>query len=101
MLRVDQAKPSNESEVDALLRVLRETADRYRGIRCPKCGWRPSKDSKWCCGTRDCVAPWNTFDSHGKCPHCGRQWSDTICLSCHRWSPHDEWYETPPQGSGA
>jgi hypothetical protein len=53
--------------------------------------------SRWSC---HCGCSWNTFDTKGKCPSCAYQWEDTACLSCHRWSKHDEWYElrdTPPK----
>jgi hypothetical protein len=71
--------------------------DRFNGIRCPKCTWRPVSSSRWSC---HCGCSWNTFDTRGRCPGCGYQWQDTACLSCHRWSRHDEWYElrdTPPE----
>lgn len=36
---------------------------------------------------------WNTFDTHGVCPACNKQWTETACLRCHQWSYHDDWYE--------
>jgi hypothetical protein len=35
---------------------------------------------------------WNTFDTGGVCPDCGKVWTETQCLSCHRWSRHRAWY---------
>jgi len=61
-------------------------------IRCPKCEWEPSRDDRWYCD-EDCGHGWNTFETRGRCPKCGRQWTETICLRCHVWSPHDDWYE--------
>ena len=58
-------------------------------IRCPLCGWSPSKEDKWFC---TCGNEWNTFDTGGVCPTCLHQWTETQCLSCSRWSPHSEWY---------
>ena len=58
-------------------------------IRCPKCAWVPRKDSEWSC---TCLHHWNTFDTAGRCPACGVQWEDTMCLACHRWSKHLAWY---------
>ena len=58
-------------------------------IRCPKCRWEPRQDSLWSC---TCWHTWNTFDTAGLCPGCGKQWEDTVCLSCHRWSKHRDWY---------
>ncbi|MEO0446476.1 MAG: hypothetical protein AAF191_10425 [Verrucomicrobiota bacterium] len=43
------------------------------------------------CGD-DCGAVWNTFDTGGVCPRCGKAWEDTQCLRCFRWSPHSDWY---------
>jgi len=34
---------------------------------------------------------WNTFETRGACPACGRAWRETQCR-CLAWSPHDEWY---------
>jgi hypothetical protein len=37
------------------------------------------------------------FDTCGVCPQCGKNWEDTQCLSCQRWSRHADWYhETIP-----
>jgi len=66
-------------------------------IRCPKCGWRPRKTDSWSCR---CGCVWNTFDTGGICPECGRQWSNTQCLRCHEWSPHEDWYTAKPPGEG-
>ena len=59
-------------------------------IECPKCTWEPTPDSRWQCS---CGHIWNTFDTAGRCPSCGKQWKDTCCLSCHEWSPHIDWYK--------
>src|SRR5579863_3011620 len=58
-------------------------------IRCPHCGWSPRKGDFWSCS---CGHEWNTFDTGGVCPACLCQWTETQCLSCHRWSPHSDWY---------
>ena len=75
--------------------------DRFGGIRCPLCHWRPSPSSLWCCdSTRTpepffggCGALWNTFSTRGRCPGCAHQWQWTSCLHCKGWSLHDDWYE--------
>ena len=59
-------------------------------IRCPRCRWRPGRRDLWMC---HCSHVWNTFDTHGKCPGCNFQWTDTMCLQCHQWSAHVDWYE--------
>ncbi len=63
-------------------------------IRCPKCAWEPSKESRWyCAGTPDaCGHCWNTFDTRGVCPGCDKRWTETACLHCHAWSLHEDWY---------
>ena len=58
-------------------------------IYCPKCRWEPEPSSRW-----QCVCPciWNTFDTGGVCPDCGKAWEETCCLACHRFSPPRNWY---------
>ncbi len=58
-------------------------------IRCPLCGWSPGKGDLWSC---TCGHEWNRFNTGGVCPACLQQWKETQCLSCHRWSPHSDWY---------
>ncbi|HEY3742391.1 MAG TPA: hypothetical protein VGL53_21220 [Bryobacteraceae bacterium] len=60
------------------------------GIRCPKCRWTPRRFDTWMC---HCRTVWNTFDTRGKCPGCGFQWTQTNCPACREWSPHEAWYE--------
>ncbi|MCG6927629.1 MAG: hypothetical protein LJF30_20270 [Acidobacteria bacterium] len=60
-----------------------------RRIRCPRCAWEPDRDDLWACL---CLHSWNTFDTGGRCPACGRQWTETQCLRCKGWSPHADWY---------
>jgi len=59
------------------------------GIRCPKCHWKPGDADRWVC---NCEHVWNTFQTHGRCPQCGKQWLETQCLNCGEWSPHEAWY---------
>ncbi|MDF1741643.1 MAG: hypothetical protein P1U86_20950 [Verrucomicrobiales bacterium] len=60
-------------------------------IYCPECKWEPRPADRWWC--RDsCGCVWNTFDTGGVCPECGKAWAETQCLSCHRYSPHRSWY---------
>jgi len=58
-------------------------------IKCPKCSFSPTADNYWVC---TCDKVWNTFDTVGKCPECKKQWEDTQCPNCHRWSKHLDWY---------
>lgn len=63
----------------------------HREVRifCPKCRWEPRPANRWSCV---CRCAWNTFDTGGVCPDCGKAWEQTQCLACHRWSPHGDWY---------
>lgn len=64
-------------------------------IACPKCDWEPGPDDRWRC-MPGCDYVWNTFETMGRCPKCGKQWRDTCCLACSRWSPHLDWYHDVP-----
>ena len=67
-----------------------KTRSGHRGIRCPRCAWRPGPKDRWACR---CGHVWNTFDTRGRCPACAFQWHLTACLSCNQFSPHEDWYE--------
>lgn len=77
-----------------------------RRIRCPQCGWQPSRSSRWSCAPvgppenypAGCGTIWNTFDTGGRCPGCDHTWEWTSCLSCLGWSRHLEWYEDEDDG---
>jgi hypothetical protein len=58
-------------------------------IACPKCDWRPTASDRWRC---QCKHMWNTFETHGVCPKCGKVWKETQCRVCQAWSDHEEWY---------
>jgi hypothetical protein len=62
-------------------------------ISCPKCTWEPDGKAYWGC---TCGVFWNTFDTYGKCPGCGKVWKDTQCPACAAWSPHADWYTELP-----
>ncbi len=58
-------------------------------IFCPKCRWVPRPHDSWMCG---CSCTWNTFETAGVCPDCGKAHAKTQCLACWRWSAHGDWY---------
>ena len=58
-------------------------------IFCPKCEERPGILDEWVC-TCGCV--WNTFETCGVCPDCGKVWEFTACYNCGQWSLHSAWY---------
>jgi hypothetical protein len=74
-----------------------QTPDGGGRIRCPRCGWQPRRHDRWSC---NCGHLWNTFETRGVCPACGRVWRETQCLRCHEWSPHEAWYVRDDQASG-
>jgi predicted amidophosphoribosyltransferase len=65
-------------------------------IYCPLCEYHPVPADLWAC-MPGCGTLWHTFDTHGRCPGCQKQWRETNCPACARWSPHEDWYhdETP------
>jgi hypothetical protein len=67
-------------------------------IFCPKCEWVPQPSDLWMCES-PCGHLWNTFETGGVCPQCGRNWEDTQCLRCQAWSRHADWYHTPVSAS--
>jgi hypothetical protein len=79
-----KARMLSPAEVDELFGEI------LPGIRCPRCKWTPRRENLWTC---DCGHQWNTFDTRGLCPGCGRQWEITMCFQCGEMSPHSEWYE--------
>src|SRR5262245_62949715 len=93
----DRLKPAETTKKEA----ARDKANEFSRIRCPLCKWHPKPSSRWYCGDCDypehffdgCGTAWNTFKTRGLSPGCSHQWRRTICLSCHGWSRHDEWYE--------
>ena len=63
-------------------------------IRCPKCDWEPDEKALWVCDV--CNTKWNTFETHGCCPTCGKVFEDTMCSrrrgGCGQMSPNADWY---------
>lgn len=64
-------------------------------IYCPKCRWEPRAGDLWICQP-GCNHEWNTFDTGGRCPKCGKVWLETDCLACSRTSKHHDWYHDLP-----
>jgi len=70
--------------------VLRqEKIPRRMGLKCPSCGTAPPIGNYWGCA--NCRQSFDTFESGGRCPHCGTQYSSTMCLDCRHNSPVHEW----------
>ena len=85
------AKQGGRFQFDEKGQLKEEDSTGGGGVRCPKCRWKPQAHDRWMC---HCLHAWNTFDTRGKCPGCGHQWNQTMCLSCFKWSEHEAWYES-------
>jgi len=68
-------------------------------IFCPHCEWEPGPEAQWEC-MPSCGTMWNTFWTRGACPSCGYKWLKTQCLACGELSPHEAWYNHPPEATG-
>jgi hypothetical protein len=68
-------------------------------IFCPRCAWAPGPHDRWECRP-GCRAVWNTFETHGRCPGCSKQWLVTVCLACNVGSLHEAWYHDEIDDSG-
>ena len=71
----------------ALLRFAK--LPRRDGLACPRCGTAPPLGDYWKCGK--CGQPFDTFQTHAICPHCGTQFAQTKCLDCGAVTPMNDW----------
>jgi Zn-dependent protease len=71
----------------AMARVA--NAPRHNGFACPVCKVAPPRAAFWRCGK--CQKAFDTFETHGACPHCGAQYDVTACLECGNLRPMSEW----------
>jgi Zn-dependent protease len=71
----------------ALLRMAK--LPRRSGFTCPSCRTAPPLGAFW--GCKQCAKPFDTFETHARCPHCSAQYSVTTCLDCGQSRPMDEW----------
>jgi hypothetical protein len=47
-----------------------------------------------------CRQPFDTFATRGVCPHCGAQYSLTMCLDCREQHAMDQWVVGAHAGMG-
>jgi len=71
----------------ALARIAR--LPRRDGFACPSCKVAPPVGAIWCCGK--CRRAFDTFETHGICPHCGTEFAATSCPECGSLRPISEW----------
>ncbi len=72
-------------------------APRRAGFACPLCKTPPPMGNFWRCGK--CSQSFDTFETHGLCPHCNTEYSATSCPECGGMRPIVEWDnygQTPP-----
>ena len=74
-----------------LIRAAR--TPRRDGLACPACGVAPPTGPLWGCG--QCRKPFDFFENHGVCPHCGAAYIGTRCLECGKDSPISAWFPAP------
>jgi Zn-dependent protease len=80
----------------ALLRLAR--LPRRAGFACPSCRTAPLLGEKWKCA--HCGQPFDTFLTRAVCPHCGAQYSTTMCGDCGKSFPINEWVVGSVAGAG-
>jgi Zn-dependent protease len=78
---------SGLKHAQALLKFAK--VPRREGFACPSCKMAPPLGEYWKCG--HCGQPFDTFQSHAVCPHCGTQFAQTRCLDCGQQHPLSEW----------
>lgn len=80
-------------------RVLARVAKlpRRGGYACPSCRQAPILGPVWRC--EQCQQGFDTFATHGTCPHCGAVFGVTRCPECGHAHPMSEWVVAPAEGA--
>ena len=69
-------------------------APRNESFHCPSCKAAPPMGNFWSCP--QCKQRFDTFQTLAVCPHCARQFPETMCSDCGRKHPMNAWrIETP------
>jgi Zn-dependent protease len=66
-----------------------ETGPRHGEAVCPMCRQHPPRGPYWGC---PCGARFDTFDTRGTCPACGRGFNTTVCPCCQQSTALNLWY---------
>ena len=76
-------------------RVLSQVAalPRRSGYDCPECHTAPPVGELWTCAK--CDSPFDIFENHGTCRHCGSQYSIARCNGCGAWNSLRDWRKSP------
>jgi Zn-dependent protease len=72
----------------------RMTAPRRTGWACPACGQAPLIGAWWGCS--ECGTRFDTFETRGSCPNCGRHFAETGCPECQAHHSLPEWEISAP-----
>ena len=77
-------------------RVLAKVAKmpRHGGFACPSCRQAPIIGPLWRC--EKCLKPFDTFETHATCPHCGALFPVTRCPECGTAHSLSEWVAAAP-----
>ena len=62
---------------------------RHHGFACPSCGEAPPIGPFWGCGR--CGQPFDSFETHARCPACGTSFDAARCVDCGSLSPVAGW----------
>jgi len=71
----------------ALARIAK--MPRRDGFACPACKIAPPVGAIWRCGK--CRQAFDTFETHGICPHCSTEYAAASCPECGSLRPIPEW----------
>jgi Zn-dependent protease len=72
---------------------------RRPGFACPSCRTAPPLGPYWQCA--QCSQSFDTFETRSVCPHCGAQYSTTVCLDCRQSRPMSDWVVDSGAASGS
>jgi len=85
--------------IQARKMVRMEAVPRRAGYACPACRTSPPEGDFWVCGK--CQKPFDLFQTHGECPHCGTGYAAYPCLECGAVRPMGEWTAAVRSSRGA
>jgi Zn-dependent protease len=81
-----------------------ESGPRHDHASCPFCHQHPPQSPLWSC---PCGSRFDTFQTGGNCPACGRAFQTTMCPFCqqsspiHLWFPQNAAFSNPPAAFSA
>jgi Zn-dependent protease len=73
--------------------VKLDKLQRRQGFACPNCHAAPPMGPVWVCDL--CGQNFDSFESGGRCPNCGKLHENTMCVECRTMSPIGAWEPRP------